>query len=222
MWGIKWQKCLPQHSRTPYVPISHPALFSAHTPASYSWAWAVCGKNPLCFCSTAFSNHKVVGGVEWVFGDEMCVSFPGRSVIRMLLLFSYSVVSNSLWLHGLQHARLPCPSPSPGACSNSCPSSQWCHPPISSSVVPFSLCLQSFSPASGSFLMSWFFASGHPSIGADVVFTQPHIKREQEHRLFNNTTSYLLKYFLSKTLSDTDIQNKWVIPNGERKRGRAT
>ena len=67
--------------------------------------------------------------------------------------------------HGLQHARLPCPSPSPGACSNSCPLSQWCHPTISSSVVPFSSCLQSF-PASGSFPMSWLFASGGQSIGA--------------------------------------------------------
>ena len=68
-----------------------------------------------------------------------------------LLLFSCSVVSDSLRPHGLQHARLPCPSPSPGACSNSCPLSQWCHPTISSSVIPFSSCLQSF-PASGSFL----------------------------------------------------------------------
>jgi len=60
------------------------------------------------------------------------------------------VYSDSLWPHGLQHARLPCPSPTPGACSNACPSSQWCHPAISSSVIPFSSCLQS-SPASGSF-----------------------------------------------------------------------
>jgi len=60
------------------------------------------------------------------------------------------VCSDSLWPHGLQHARLPCPSPTPGACSNACPSSQWCHPAISSSVIPFSSCLQS-SPASGSF-----------------------------------------------------------------------
>ena len=67
--------------------------------------------------------------------------------------FSRSVVSNSLWPHGLQHARLPCPSPSPGACSNSCPLCCWCHPTISSSVVPFSSCLQSF-PASVSFPMS--------------------------------------------------------------------
>ena len=68
--------------------------------------------------------------------------------------FSHSVVSDSLRLHGLQHARLPCPSPSPRTCSNSCPSSQWWHPTISSSVIPFS-CLQSFS-ASGSFPMSVF------------------------------------------------------------------
>ena len=78
--------------------------------------------------------------------------------------FSCSVVSNSLWPHELQHARLPCPSPTPGACSNSCPSSRWCHPTISSSVVPFPSCLQSF-PASGSFLMSQFFTSGGQSIG---------------------------------------------------------
>ena len=72
--------------------------------------------------------------------------------------FSGSVVSNSLWPHGLQHARLPCPSPTPGVHSNSCPSRQWCHPTISSSVVPFSSHLQSFL-ASGSFQVSGFFTS---------------------------------------------------------------
>ena len=81
--------------------------------------------------------------------------------------FSRSVTSNSLWPHGLQHARPPCPSPTPGACSNSCPSSQWCHPTISSSVVPFSSCLQSF-PASGSFPMSQLFASGGQSVGVSA------------------------------------------------------
>ena len=75
--------------------------------------------------------------------------------------FSHTVVSDSLQPHGLQHARLPCPSPTPRACSNSCPSSWWYHPTISSSVLPFSSCLQSF-PASGSFPMSQFFASGWP------------------------------------------------------------
>ena len=67
--------------------------------------------------------------------------------------------------HGLQHTRLSCPSPSPGACSNSCPLSWWCHPTMSSAVVPFFSCLQSFL-ASGSFLMSWLSASGGQSIGA--------------------------------------------------------
>ena len=80
--------------------------------------------------------------------------------------FSHSVVSDSLQPHGLQHARPPCPSPTPGACSNACPSCQWCHPTISFSVVPFS-CLQSF-PASGSFLMSQFFTSGGQSIGVSA------------------------------------------------------
>ena len=69
-------------------------------------------------------------------------------------------------IHGLQHARLPCPSPTPGACSNSCPLSQWCHPTISSSVMPFS-CPQSF-PASGSFQMSQLFESGGQSIGVST------------------------------------------------------
>ena len=78
--------------------------------------------------------------------------------------FSHSVVSDSLWPHGLQHARLPCPSPTPGAYSHSCPSSWWCHPIISSSVIPFSSCLQSF-PAIGSFPMSQFFVSGGQNIG---------------------------------------------------------
>ena len=81
--------------------------------------------------------------------------------------FSHSVVSNSLRPHGLQHARFPCPSPTPKACSNSCPSTQWCHPIISSSVIPFSSCLQSF-PASGSFQMSHLFASGSQSIGVSA------------------------------------------------------
>ena len=71
---------------------------------------------------------------------------------------SHSIVSDSLQPHGLQHARLPCPSPIPGDCSNTCPPSWWCHPTISSSVVPFSSCLQSF-PASGSFLNSSLFTS---------------------------------------------------------------
>ena len=76
-------------------------------------------------------------------------------------------MSDSLRPHGLQHARLPCPSPTPGACSNSCPLSQWGHPTISSSVIPFSSCLPSF-PASGSFPISQFFTSGGQSIAVSA------------------------------------------------------
>ena len=78
--------------------------------------------------------------------------------------FSCSTMSDSLWPHGLQHSRLPCPSPTPRAYSNSCPSSWWCHSMISSSVILFSSHLQPF-PASGSFPMSQFFTSGGQSIG---------------------------------------------------------
>ena len=76
-------------------------------------------------------------------------------------------MSDSLQPHGLQHTRPPCPPPTPGVYPNSCPLSRWCHPAISSSVVPFPSCLQSF-PASGSFPMSWFFASGGQSIGVSA------------------------------------------------------
>ena len=79
-------------------------------------------------------------------------------------LFSHPVVSDSLRPHGLQHARPPCPSPSPEVCPSSCPLHRWCHPTISSSVVPFSFHLKSFT-ASGSFQMSQLFTSGGQSIG---------------------------------------------------------
>ena len=81
------------------------------------------------------------------------------SVIKKSVQFSFSVMSDSLRPHGLQHTRLPCPSPTPGACSNSCPLSRWCHPTLSSSVIPLSSRIQSF-PASGSFPMNQFASSG--------------------------------------------------------------
>ena len=77
-------------------------------------------------------------------------------------------MSDSLWPHGLQHARPPCPSPSPGACSNSCPSSRWCHPTIWSSVIPLPSCLQSFL-ASGSFPMSLFHHSTADGDGSHEI-----------------------------------------------------
>ena len=88
------------------------------------------------------------------------------SFLEYLLLFSHQIMSDSLWPHGLQHARLPCPLLAPGVCSGSCPLSQWCYLTISSSAALF-FCLQSF-PASGYFPMSWLLASGGQWIEASV------------------------------------------------------
>ena len=105
-----------------------------------------CPKNPLCSVKeTIFGRSNFFSCISHL----SCVCVSRFSSVQ----YSHSVMSNSLWPHGLQHARIPCPSPIPWAYSNSCPSSWWCHPTISSSVVPFSSHLQSF-PASGSFQMS--------------------------------------------------------------------
>ena len=116
-------------------------------------------------------------------------------------MFSHSIMSDSLWPHGLQLASLPCPSLSLRLCSNSCPSSRWFHPAISSSVVPFSSCPQSL-PASGSPPMSWLFASDAQSIGASASVLPVNIQSwfslglsglislqsKRLSRVFSNTT----------------------------------
>ena len=135
----------------------------------------------LLFCQVKYSNgiclyySLVLSWLPSPFAHQMPFNICMVKVSNILMMlylqicypssvqFSLSVVSDSLRIHGLQHTRIPCPSPTPGACSNSCPSSWWFHPTISSSVVPFSSCLQSF-PASGSFLVSQVFASGGQSI----------------------------------------------------------
>ena len=106
--------------------------------------------------------------LKWAF-VQGCILAVMDKALHWLhsVQFSRSVMSDSLQPHGLQHARLPCPSPTPRACSKSCPSSRWCHPTISSSVIPFSSCPQSF-PASGSFPIIPFFTSGGQSIGASA------------------------------------------------------
>ena len=133
---------------------------------TYLWnhgAW------PVTWCSEqggsiiGYWSRTVTG--SWL--SEMC-HFHGISLVQ----FSRSVVFDSLRPHGLQHARPPCPSPTPRACLNSCPLNRWCHPTISSCVVPFSSCLQSF-PKSESFLMSQFFTSCGQSIGASGFSNSP-------------------------------------------------
>ena len=119
--------------------------------------------------------------------------------------FSCSVMSNSLKLHGPQHARLPCPSPTPGAYSNLCSLSRWCHPTISSSVVPFSFCPQSF-PALGSFQMSQRFASGGQRIG--VSASAPVIPMNIQDWFPLGWTSWisLQSKGLSRIFSNTTLQ----------------
>ena len=123
----------------------------------------------------------------------------------LILLFSHSIVANSLQPHRLQHGRLPCTSRTPGACSNSCPLSQWCHPTISDSVVPFSSCPQSF-PATRSFLVSQFFTAGGQIIG---VSASASVLPMDIQDLFSLGLTGLisLSKLLSRVFSCTTVQN---------------
>ena len=140
----------------------------------------------------------------------------------LMLQFSHSVVSDYLWPHELQHSRRPCPSPTPGPCSNSCPSSRWYHPAFSSSFIPFSSCPQSF-PASGSFQMSQVFASGGRSIGVSastsvlpvniwmdwlyLLAVQGALKSLLQHPSSKASISLVLSFVYSPTL--TSIHDYW-------------
>ena len=140
---------------------------------------------------------------------QIFLAFFYSCIIRMChvysVQFSYSVVLDSLQPHGLQHARLSCPSPTPRACSNSCPSNLWCHPTISSSVVPFSFCLQSF-PASGSFPMSQFFTSGGQSNGASTLSSALPMNIQDLFPLGLTGLISLQSKGLSRVFSNTTVQ----------------
>ena len=139
---------------------------------------------------------------------SQCVS-PVKKVSYCLMVsvhFSHSVVSTSLWPHGLQHARPSCPSPTPGVYSNLCPLSWWCHPAISSSVVLFSSCPQSFS-ASGSSPVSQLFTSGGQSIGVSASTSVLPVNTRDWSPLgwlfllaVQGTRKSLLQHLSSKTL----------------------
>ena len=126
-------------------------------------------------------------------------------VVHTISQFSGSVVSDSLRPHGLQHARPPCPSPTPKAYSNSCPLSQWCHPTISSSVIPFFSHLQSF-PASGSFPMSQFLASGCQSIGVSALASVLPMNIQDWFLLGLTGLISLLSKWLSRVFSNTTVR----------------
>ena len=110
-----------------------------------------------------------------------CLGWPSITTIsyNYPVLFCHSVASDSLWSHEPQHTWPPCPSPSPGVYPNSCPLSQWRHPTISSSVIPFSSCPQSF-PAIGSFQMTQLFASGGQNIGVSASTSVPPVNSQDK------------------------------------------
>ena len=115
-----------------------------------------------------FGGSKITADSDCSHKIKRCLLLGRKAMINLTSVqFSCSVMSDSLRPHGLQQSRPPCPSPTPRAYPNSCPLSRWCHPTISSSIVPFSSCLQSF-PASGPFQMSQYFASGGQSIGVSA------------------------------------------------------
>ena len=124
---------------------------------------------------------------------------------RLAVQFSQSVVSDSLRPHRLQHTRFLCPSPTPGACLNSCPSSQWCHPTVSSFVLPFSSCLRSF-PASGAFPKNQFFASGSQSIGVAASASVLSMNIQDWSPLGWTGWISLVSKGLSRVFSNTTVQ----------------
>ena len=149
---------------------SHPLLPSYHSAFNLSqhqglFQWVDCHIRWPKLWSFSFSI-SASNEYSWLISFKTDW-FDLLAKLSSLVQFSCSVVSKSLWPHGLQHARLLCPSPTPRACSNSCPLSRWCRPTISSSGVPFSSCLQ-FFPTSGAFPISQFFVSGGQSTGASA------------------------------------------------------
>ena len=167
-------------SATPWTEGSPPGILQARTlewiaiSFSNTWKWKVkmTSLSRVQFLATpwtaAYQAPPSKGFSRQEYWSGLSLTSPSRpsTLMKYTVQFSCSFTSNSLWPHGLQHARLPCSSLTPRTCSNLCPSSQWCHPTISSSVVPFS-CLQSFL-AAGSFTMSEFLVSGDQSIGVSV------------------------------------------------------
>ena len=154
---------------------------------------------------------KELDKTEWLTfcNDQCCMDIFAYLCICQIEFsqFSHAIVSNSLWSHGLRHTRLSCPSPTPRASSNSCPSSQGCHPTISSSVIPFSSRLQTF-PASGSFSMSQFFASGGQSIGASASASVLPINIQDQFPLEWTGWISLQSKGLSRVFSNTTVQKR--------------
>ena len=138
----------------------------------------------------------------WSYGKLLQLAEASFSSVQFS---SVAQLCPTLRPHGLQHTRLPCPSPTPRACSNSCPSSWWCHPTISSSVIPFSSRLQSF-PASGSFPVSQFFPSGGQSTGVSASTSVLPMNIQNWFPLWLTGLISLWSKWLSRVFSNTTVQ----------------
>ena len=165
--------------------------------------WAMCGSHEYSCCEHCWACFSVSMSLT-ALGQ-----IPGRRFWQFLIhthyLFKCSVLSDSLWPHGLQHSRLPCPSPTPRVCSNSYSLSRWCYPTISSSAVPFSSCPQSF-PASGSFPMSQLFTSGGQSIATSTSASVLPMNIQGWFPLRWTGWISLLPKRLSRVFSSTTVQ----------------
>ena len=177
-------------------------------------------------CPDKYKLHKVTKARSHIYSSRIWMNKePEMTAFDISFQFSRSVVSDSLRPHGLQHARLPCPSPTPQACSNSCPSCRWCHPTISFPVTPFSSCLQSF-PASRSFPVSQFFTSGCQSIRVSASvsvlpkniqdwfplgWTRWFLQSKGFLRIFSNTTVQKHQFFSVKFLYSPSHIHTWPL-----------
>ena len=203
--------------------VAHQAPLSMGLSRQGYWSESPCpppGESSWPRDRNCVSSNSCMAG--WFFTIEP----PGKST-KGLVLNSCSVVTDSLWPHGLQQDRLPCPSPTPGACSSSCPSSRWSRQTILSSVVSLSSCLQSF-PASESFPMSQFFTSGGQSSGVSAsASVLPmniqdwfplgltgliSLQSKGLSRVFSNTTVQKHQFFSAQlSLALTSIHDCWKI-----------
>ena len=154
------------------------------------------------------STHNILGIKHWRNETKINICHQISKLSEAIIStvqFSCSVMSDSLRPHEPQHARLPCPSPTTGVHPNSCPLSRWCHPTISSSVIPFSSCPQSF-PASGSLLMSWLFTSGGENIGVSVSTSVLPMSNQDWSFLGWTGCISLQSKGLSRVFSNTTVQ----------------
>ena len=157
------------------------------------WTWCMCRKITKSYFFSQMGYHSII------------LSLSGLPRVISSIQFSRSVLSNSLWPHESQHARSPCPSPTPGVYSNSCSSCRWCHPAISSSVVPFSSCPQSL-PASGSFPMNQLFTWGGQSIGVSASASVLSMNTQDWSPLEWTGCISLQSKGLSRVFSNTTVQ----------------